>query len=202
MDLFWQQFDKISAFLWDPFLLLALGGAGVFCTLRFNFVQLRGFFPACRQVFHGAFSQKASQDGMSSFSALMTAVAFGMATAFGEAVLAQKFRRKVDGTVTGGPVYYIKAAFPGLGGRLLAVIFAFLVVFSMGFVGAMVQSNAIGESFQAAFGMPPLYTGIAVALLCFVSFSGGIRRLAALTGRLVPVMALFYMLGSAFVLLP
>ena len=60
MDLFWQQFDKISAFLWDPFLLLALGGAGVFCTLRFNFVQLRGFFPACRQVFHGAFSQKAS----------------------------------------------------------------------------------------------------------------------------------------------
>ena len=57
MDLFWQQFDKISAFLWDPFLLLALGGAGVFCTLRFNFVQLRGFFPACRQVFHGAFSQ-------------------------------------------------------------------------------------------------------------------------------------------------
>lgn len=231
MDLFWQQFDKISAFLWDPFLLLALGGAGVFCTLRFGFVQLRGFFPACRQVFHGAFSQKASQDGMSSFSALMTAVAaqvgtgnlagaaaaiavggpgavfwmwvsafFGMATAFGEAVLAQKFRRRVDGTITGGPVYYIKAAFPGLGGRLLAAIFAFLVVFSMGFVGAMVQSNAIGESFQAAFGIPPLYTGIAVALLCFVSFSGGIRRLAALTGRLVPVMALFYMLGSAFVL--
>ncbi len=231
MDLFWQQFDKISAFLWDPFLLLALGGAGVFCTLRFGFVQLRGFFPACRQVFQGAFSQKASQDGMSSFSALMTAVAaqvgtgnlagaaaaiavggpgavfwmwvsafFGMATAFGEAVLAQKFRRKVDGTITGGPVYYIKAAFPGLGGRLLAAIFAFLVVFSMGFVGAMVQSNAIGESFQAAFGIPPLYTGIAVALLCFVSFSGGIRRLASLTGRLVPVMALFYMLGSAFVL--
>ena len=80
MDLFWQQFDKISAFLWDPFLLLALGGAGVFCTLRFNFVQLRGFFPACRQVFHGAFSQKASQDGMSSFSALMTAVAAQVGT--------------------------------------------------------------------------------------------------------------------------
>ena len=89
---------------------------------------------------------------------------FGMATIYAEAVLSQKTRKvNEDGSVEGGPVYYIKEKFKGKFGTVMAVFFAVATVLALGFMGAMVQSNAIGESMNNAFGIPTWVVGIAVA---------------------------------------
>lgn len=78
---------------------------------------------------------------------------FGMATIYGEAVLAQRFKKiGTDGEVLGGPIYYIKAAFKGRFGSFLAVFFGVAIILALGFMGNMVQSNSIGEAFYTAFG--------------------------------------------------
>ena len=80
---------------------------------------------------------------------------FGMSTIYAEAVLAQKTRViNPDGTVAGGPVYYIKKAFNNAFGKFMAGFFAVAIILALGFMGAMVQSNSIGESCQNAFGIP------------------------------------------------
>ena len=75
---------------------------------------------------------------------------FGMATIYGEATLAQEYKTKKDGEVTGGPVYYIHQAFKGTFGRVLAVIFAIFIILALGFMGNMVQSNSIGAAWYHA----------------------------------------------------
>lgn len=86
---------------------------------------------------------------------------FGMATIYAEAVLAQETRRVAeDGSVSGGPVYYIKRAFPGRFGTFLAGFFAVALILALGFMGCMVQSNSIGETCAAAFGVPSWAVGI------------------------------------------
>ena len=91
---------------------------------------------------------------------------FGMATIYAEAVLAQETRRVAeDGSVSGGPVYYIKRAFPGRFGTFLAGFFAVALILALGFMGCMVQSNSIGETCAAAFGVPSWSVGIVVAVL-------------------------------------
>ena len=72
---------------------------------------------------------------------------FGMATIYSEATLAQKYKTVVDGEVTGGPVYYIRAAFKGKFGKVLAATFSVLIILALGFMGNMVQSNSIGAAF-------------------------------------------------------
>lgn len=126
---------------------------------------------------------------------------FGMATTYVEAVMAQRFRVKRGGQVTGGPVYYIRAAFPGLFGRLLAAAFALLLILALGFMGSMVQSNSIGAAFSAAFGLEPVLVGALVAVMALLVFAGGVQRIAALTEKLVPLMALFYVGGALAVIL-
>ena len=126
---------------------------------------------------------------------------FGMATIYAEAVLAQQYRTEVDGEVTGGPVYYIKAAFKGTFGRVLAVLFAVFIVLALGFMGNMVQSNSIGAAFSEVFALcnlnvPPVAVGAVVAALSLVIFLGGTKRLASVVEKLVPVMAGFYIVGS------
>ena len=122
---------------------------------------------------------------------------FGMATIYAEAVLAQETRRVAeDGSVSGGPVYYIKRAFPGRFGTFLAGFFAVALILALGFMGCMVQSNSIGETCAAAFGVPSWAVGIAVAVLAAVVFLGGIQRIAGVTEKLVPVMAALYLLGA------
>lgn len=122
---------------------------------------------------------------------------FGMATIYGEAVLAQKYKKVGrDGEVTGGPIYYIKAAFRGKLGSLLAVFFAVAIILALGFMGNMVQSNSIGDAFHTAFGIPKLATGIVIAAIAAFIFLGGVKRIAAITEKLVPVMACFYIIGS------
>ena len=122
---------------------------------------------------------------------------FGMATIYGEAVLAQKFKTVgEDGAVSGGPIYYIKAAFKGKLGSFMAAFFAVAIILALGFMGNMVQSNSIGDAFYTAFGMPKLVTGIIIAAVSAFIFLGGVKRIAALTEKLVPIMACFYILGA------
>lgn len=126
---------------------------------------------------------------------------FAMATIYAEAVLAQETRIvKKDGTVLGGPVYYIKKAFPNHFGNALASFFAVAIILALGFMGCMVQSNSIGEACSNAFGIPPWCVGIAVAAISAVIFLGGVQRIAAVTEKLVPIMAALYLLGGIVVL--
>ena len=76
---------------------------------------------------------------------------FGMATIYAEATLAQTYKTTEDGEVTGGPVYYIRQAFRGKLGKVLAAVFAVLIVLALGFMGNMVQSNSIGAAFENVF---------------------------------------------------
>ena len=100
---------------------------------------------------------------------------FGMATIYGEAVLAQNYKTTdPDGHVTGGPIYYIKAAFKGRLGKFLAGFFSVAIILALGFMGNMVQSNSIGEAFYNAFGLPRLAVGIAVAAVAAFIFIGGV----------------------------
>ena len=127
---------------------------------------------------------------------------FGMATNFVEASLAQKYKTVGDdGSVVGGPVYYIRAAFKGTFGKVLATLFAVFIILACGFIGAMVQSNSIGDAFNTAFGIPPIVMGAIVAVLGFFIFLGGIGSIASVTEKIVPAMAGFYLLGGLFILI-
>ena len=122
---------------------------------------------------------------------------FGMSTIYGEAVLAQKYKHvDADGSVSGGPICYITAAFKGALGKAMAVFFAVAIILALGFMGNMVQSNSIGDAFFTAFGVPKLATGIVLAAVSAFIFLGGVKRIASITEKLVPIMACFYILGS------
>ena len=125
---------------------------------------------------------------------------FGMATIYAEAVLAQRYRTTVNGKVTGGPAYYIRAAFKGTFGKVLAGVFSVLIILALGFMGNMVQSNSIGDAFHNAFGMSHLAVGIVVAAIAAFIFLGGVQRIAAVTEKIVPIMAAFYILGCVVIL--
>ena len=126
---------------------------------------------------------------------------FGMATIYAEATLALTTRQvDKDGTIHGGPVYYITTAFKGGFGKFLAGFFAVAIILALGFMGCMVQSNSIGSTFETAFGVPAWIVGIALVVLCGVIFLGGVRRLAAVAEKIVPVMAAIFLAGALVVL--
>ncbi|MDO4841931.1 MAG: amino acid carrier protein [Phoenicibacter congonensis] len=129
---------------------------------------------------------------------------FGMATNYAEAVLAQKTKIKdADGNTLGGPVYYIKAAFNGGFGKFLAGFFAVAITLALGIMGCMVQSNAIAGVISNASGgaIPTFAIGLVVVALCLWVFLGGTNRLASITEKIVPIMAIFYIVGALAVLL-
>ena len=126
----------------------------------------------------------------------------GMATIYAEAIMAQKYKKVGDdGEVTGGPVYYIRAAFSGGFGKVLAGIFAVLITLALGFMGNAVQSNSIAAAFNTAFGMPQWIMGIILAVLALLVFLGGTGRIAKITELIVPIMAAFYIVGSLIVII-
>ena len=133
----------------------------------------------------------------------MWIIAFlGMATIYAEATLAQETRTvDKDGNVLGGPVYYITTAFKGGFGKFLAGFFAVAIILALGFMGCMVQSNSIAETMNTAFGIPTWVMGLIVVILAGTVFIGGVSRLAAVTEKIVPVMAILYVLGSLVVLI-
>ena len=126
---------------------------------------------------------------------------FGMATIYAEATLAIQTRQKdSDGSYRGGPVYYITTAFQGGFGRFLAGFFAIAIILALGFMGCMVQSNSIGSTFQTAFGVPSWIVGIVLVVICGFIFLGGVQRLAAVTEKVVPIMAVIFLVGGLAVL--
>ena len=132
----------------------------------------------------------------------MWIIAFlGMATIYAEAVMAQKTKIvKEDGTVLGGPVYYIREAFKGKFGKFLAGFFAVSIILALGFFGCMVQSNSIGSTCAEAFGIPSWIVGIIIAEIAVFIFVGGIRRLASVTEKIVPIMAVLYIIGGLVII--
>ena len=125
----------------------------------------------------------------------------GMGTIFGEAVLAQTYREKKDDEVYGGPAYYLSKGMKNKKfGKILASIFAVLIVISLGIVGNMVQSNSISTSMSEGFGIKPILTGIVLAALVAIIIAGGIKRISKVAELIVPVMILIY-IGVGVVIL-
>ena len=138
----------------------------------------------------------------------------GMATIFCEATLAQVYRTKgADGKVTGGPVYYIRAAFKGTFGKVLAGAFAILITLALGLFGNAVQANSITDAFHTAFfsnvgsftimgqqiSYDKIAVGIILAIVAWLIFGGGISRIATITEKLVPIMACLYLVGGLII---
>ena len=131
---------------------------------------------------------------------------FGMSTIYAEATVAQQYKVQKDGEVTGGPVYYIRAAFKGAFGKALAAIFAILIVLALGFTGNMVQSNSTGAAFSEVFSarnieIPSIVFGLILAAVIGFIFLGGVNRLASVVEKIVPIMAGIYIVGSLVLIL-
>lgn len=173
--------------------------------------------------------EKAGKEGMSSFQAVATAIAgqvgtgnlaglataiiaggpgavfwmwissfLGMSTIYAEAILAQKYKSTDrNGQVVGGPAYYIEQ---GLKLKWLAVVFAIFIIFALGLVGNMVQSNSIANAFYLSFGASQWLVGLCIATLAGLVVVGGLHRIAAFTEKMVPVMVVIYLIGALVVL--
>ena len=221
------QFDD---FLYTYILVFLLVFCAIYFTVRTKFVQLRYLKDMFTQLFEkkhveGAKSissfqammvSTASRVGTGNIAGIATAVAMGgpgaifwmwlmalmgAASAFVESTLAQIWKvRGKDGEFRGGPAYYIRAAFKGTFGKVLAGVFSVLIILALGFMGNMVQSNSIGDAFHNAFGMSHLAVGIVVAVIAAFIFLGGVQRIAAVTEKIVPIMAAFYIVGCVVIL--
>ncbi|MEG2931533.1 MAG: amino acid carrier protein, partial [Ruthenibacterium sp.] len=124
---------------------------------------------------------------------------FGMMTGYGENVLGMLYRkRSADGAWHGGPMYYLEH---GLHAKWLAIPFALFAVLASFGMGNMTQANSIAGALEASFGFPPFAAGIACAAALALVAAGGIRRIGAVTEKLVPVMAILYIAGCGIILL-
>lgn len=121
-----------------------------------------------------------------------------MATIFAEAVLAQIYKEDINGEVRGGPAFYISK---GLKCKGLAVFFSITIIIALGFVGNMVQANSIGEAFKEAFGINPIIMGAITVVIAGLIFRGGVKQIASFTEKVVPFMAVLYMVGGLYILL-
>ncbi|MGB3727284.1 MAG: AGCS family amino acid carrier protein [Glaciecola sp.] len=225
MDVLLNFFNLIDSFLgsapWFPYVLL---GTGAFFTLYLKFPQVRYFKHACKVV-SGKLDKKDDPGDTSHFQALTTALSgtvgtgnisgvalaiflggpaalfwmwatafFGMTTKFVEVTLSHKYREKTpDGTMAGGPMYYMDKR---LNMKWLAVAFAVATVISSFGTGNLPQSNGIATSIEATFGFDPAIVGGVLAILLGLVILGGIKRIAAVTSKIVPVMALVYIIGA------
>ena len=126
---------------------------------------------------------------------------FGMATIYGEAVMAQHTKEEKDGSFVGGPSYYIKYIFRGKFGKFLATFFSVAIIIACGFTGCMVQSNSISSAFETAFHVDAFLVGAVIAVISGVIFIGGIKRIGRVTEKVVPIMAIFYIVGCLIILI-
>lgn len=230
MELLLKYNKILNSFVWGPYMLVFLVGTGVYYTIRTNFMSITKIGYVLKNTLFKIFDKKVRGEGeITPFQAVATALAatigtgniagvataiaiggpgavfwmwlsaiFGMATKFGEVVLAIKFREKTeDGRFVGGPMYYIKN---GLGWKWLAGIFAFFGAVAAFGIGNMVQGNSVADSMNAAFGVPHWISGLVLAIAAGLVIIGGLKRIAAFTERLVPIMALFYVVGALIIL--
>ncbi|AEP30203.1 alanine/glycine:cation symporter family protein [Brumicola nitratireducens] len=218
-------FNLLDGFLgsaaWFPYILL---GVGAFFTIYLKFPQIR-FFKHAWLVVTGKFDKADEPGDTTHFRALTTAlsgtvgtgnisgVAFaiflggpaalfwmwataflGMTTKFVEVTLSHKYRVKTeDGSMAGGPMYYMDRR---LNMKWLAVAFAIATVISSFGTGNLPQSNGIATSIESTFGFAPVVVGGVLSVLLGLVILGGIKRIAAVTSRIVPLMALIYIVGA------
>lgn len=229
MESFHDLLKLLDGFLgsarWFPFALL---GVGAFFTIYLKFPQVR-YFKHAWKVVTGKYDRKGAPGDTSHFRALTTAlsgtvgtgniggVAFaiflggpaalfwmwataflGMTTKFVEVTLSHKYRVKTeDGTMAGGPMYYMDRR---LNMKWLAVAFAVATVISSFGTGNLPQSNSIATSIEATFGFDPMIVGGVLAILLGLVILGGIQRIAAVTSKVVPFMAVLYIIGALAVI--
>lgn len=219
--------NLMNDLLWGSILVYLLVGVGVYFTVRLGFIQFRHFghmFSVLKN------SRKADKAGISSFQALCTSLAarvgtgnmagvavaltaggpgaifwmwliamLGMATSFAESTLAQLYKtRDKDGNYRGGPAYYMEK---GLGMRWMGVLFSIFLIIAFGLVFNAVQANSIVSAMNTAFGIEPLYVGIAIVFISAFVIFGGIRKIARTAELIVPVMALAYLALALFIML-
>ncbi len=210
---------------WFVFLLL---GTGIFFTIYLKFPQFR-YLKHSLRIVRGKFDKEGDKGDTSHFQALTTALsgtvgtgniagvalaihlggpaalfwmlvtaAVGMTTKFVEVTLSHKYREVAqDGSITGGPMYYMKNR---LNLKWLAVIFAVATVLSSFGTGSLPQVNSISNSLFETFGINHMLTGGVLALLLGFVIIGGIKRIAQVTSRLVPIMAIIYFVGAIAVI--
>ncbi|WP_439817506.1 alanine/glycine:cation symporter family protein [Zavarzinia sp. CC-PAN008] len=223
--------DTVIGFLntifWGYVLIYGLIAVGIFFTLRLKFVQIVHFPEMFRAVTR---SNTNDRSGITPFQALCTSLAsrvgtgnlagvavalylggpgaifwmwvvalVGMATAYAESTLAQLYKTRNDeGQYRGGPAFYIAR---GLGLPWLGGVFSVCLILAFGLVFNAVQSNSIADAVQGAFGVPKLWTGIAVAALAGIVIFGGIRQIARVAEIIVPFMAVAYLLMALYVVI-
>ena len=230
MQQFGNFLDMLDGFLgsaaWFAYFLL---GVGLFFTIYLKFPQIRYFKYALRIV-KGKYDKADDKGDTSHFQALTTALSgtvgtgniagvalaihqggpaalfwmlvtamLGMTTKFVEVTLSHKYRETdSEGKIAGGPMYYMKNK---LNMKWLAVLFAIATLFSSFGTGNMPQINSISSSLNATFGVQQWIVGAVLAVLLAMVIIGGISRIAKVTEKLVPTMALIYFIGALAVII-
>ncbi|MDL0089521.1 alanine/glycine:cation symporter family protein [Campylobacter gastrosuis] len=132
---------------------------------------------------------------------MWVAAFLGMATNFAEICLAQIYKSKDDtGHVIGGPAFYISRGLGGRFGKILAAFFAVAIILALGFMGNMVQANSISDGFASAFNVPKWFSGAVLALICTIVFIGGVKRITRVAEKVVPIMAICYVLVGLIII--
>ncbi|WP_276879233.1 alanine/glycine:cation symporter family protein [Lawsonella clevelandensis] len=217
---------QVEGFISSHILIFVLVGLGVAFTVATKAVQFRLFGHMWHLMLD---SRKQKGTSLSSFQAFTVGLAsrvgtgniagvslaliiggpgalfwmwmvalLGMATSFMESTLAQIFKIKgEDGLSRGGPAYYIER---GLGSRVWGCIFAGLLVFSYGLIFPMVQSNTIAQQFKSTAGVPKWVTALILVAISIPIMLGGLRRVAKVTERLVPIMAIAYLVVALVII--
>ena len=208
--------------------VFALLGSGIFFTIYLKFPQIR-YFGHAIAIVRGKFDKEGAKGDTSHFQSLATALsgtvgtgniagvafaihlggpaalfwmlvtaALGMTTKFVEVTLSHKYREfAADGTASGGPMYYMKNK---LNMKWMAALFAVAAIISSFGTGNMPQVNSIASSLKATFGIEEIVTGAVLSVALGMIILGGIKRIAAVTEKLVPIMAIIYVLGALSVI--
>lgn len=219
---------NVSNFVWGPVLLILLIGTGIWMSTILGFVQIKYFFKALKLVFTGRkglgegditpfqalSTELAGTVGTGNIAGVATAIAsggpgaifwmwlsafFGMATKFSESVLAIKYREKnIYGLYSGGPMYYIAK---GLGLKWLGLLFAFFGFVASFGIGCMVQSHSVSVALQDSLGVNVWITGLLLMVFTAFVIIGGIKRIALITGKLVPFMCILYFFSALVIII-
>lgn len=225
MDYLNAFFTTLSSLLWGWPMIALLLGTHVFLTIRLRFPQLKILKAVKLSVkrdkdasgdvsqFGALATALAATIGTGNIVGVATAISlggpgavfwcwltgvFGIATKYGEGLLAIKYRETTaDGRMLGGPMYALEK---GLGWKWMAVLFAIFTACASFGIGSTVQANAIATITHEAYGVPTTIVGIAVSLLIAAVVLGGVKSIAKVCGFLVPFMAIFYVLGCIYIL--
>ncbi|MAS11620.1 sodium:alanine symporter family protein [Salinisphaera sp.] len=216
----------VSSFIWSYILFYLLFGAGIGFTIMTRFMQFRMLGHMVRITF----DSRSSDQGVSSFQALATSLAarvgtgnlagvalalwvggpgavfwmwmtalVGLATTFVECTLGQVYKiHYADGVYRGGPAYYIERA---LGQKWMSILFAVFLIIAYGFAFSGAQANTIAKGMEGAFDVPTWVTGIALVVLAAVVIYGGLRSIARVAEKIVPLMAIGYFLVAVYVMI-